>query len=262
MIDTAERENDKFRKAAAASFLKHAQETINPSVTAADVREMLIQHILTEEIFSQVFDDARLPSPEQRREGALRAGGDLLHRQGEARDAGGPAALLRRDQERRRARLQPPREADLPQGHLRELLQGLQQEGRRPARRRLHAERDRALHDRERRLAVPEAFRQVADRQGCGNPRSRRRHRHLHHRADRAFPRPADQAALQISGGAARQRGGDPALLRRQPEHRGDLRRDHRQYEEFPNLCFVDTLDNIAALKAQKGQQSAICSAR
>jgi predicted helicase len=39
-------------------FLKHAQETINPSVTAADVREMLIQHILTEEIFAHVFDNA------------------------------------------------------------------------------------------------------------------------------------------------------------------------------------------------------------
>ena len=39
-------------------FLKHAQDTINPSVTAADVREMLIQHILTEEIFSQVYDDS------------------------------------------------------------------------------------------------------------------------------------------------------------------------------------------------------------
>ena len=44
--------------AAALIFLKHAQETINPSVTAADVREMLIQHILTEEIFSHVFDNA------------------------------------------------------------------------------------------------------------------------------------------------------------------------------------------------------------
>jgi predicted helicase len=57
MIEAAERHNDKFRKAA-LRFLKHAQDTINPSVTAADVREMLIQHILTEEIFSQVFDNA------------------------------------------------------------------------------------------------------------------------------------------------------------------------------------------------------------
>ena len=56
MIEAAERDKDNFR-AAALRFLKHAQDTINPSVTAADVREMLIQHILTEEIFSQVFDN-------------------------------------------------------------------------------------------------------------------------------------------------------------------------------------------------------------
>jgi predicted helicase len=56
MIEEAEKDNDKFRKAA-LKFLKHAQDTINPNVTAADVREMLIQHILTEEIFSQVFDN-------------------------------------------------------------------------------------------------------------------------------------------------------------------------------------------------------------
>jgi predicted helicase len=57
MIERAEKENEQFR-AAALKFLKHAKDTINPSVTAADVREMLIQHILTEEIFSQVFDNA------------------------------------------------------------------------------------------------------------------------------------------------------------------------------------------------------------
>lgn len=57
MIELAESGNDSFREAA-LRFLKHAQDTINPSVTAADVREMLIQHILTEEIFSQVFDDS------------------------------------------------------------------------------------------------------------------------------------------------------------------------------------------------------------
>jgi predicted helicase len=57
MIDKAEHDNPAFRKAA-QKFLKHAQDTINPNVTAADVREMLIQHILTEEIFSQVFDNA------------------------------------------------------------------------------------------------------------------------------------------------------------------------------------------------------------
>ncbi len=56
-IEKAEAENPGFKKAA-IKFLKHAQETINPSVTPADVREMLIQHILTEEIFNQVFDNS------------------------------------------------------------------------------------------------------------------------------------------------------------------------------------------------------------
>ena len=56
MIELAELEGDEFRRAA-LRFLKHARDTIHPSVAAADVREMLIQHILTEEIFSQVFDN-------------------------------------------------------------------------------------------------------------------------------------------------------------------------------------------------------------
>ncbi|MGB8377634.1 MAG: hypothetical protein WCE70_04080, partial [Rhodanobacteraceae bacterium] len=46
--------NAAFRTAADA-FLKQAQETINPALTPLDVREILIQHILTEEIFSVVF---------------------------------------------------------------------------------------------------------------------------------------------------------------------------------------------------------------
>jgi hypothetical protein len=56
MIEGQLRDNAVFRSAAGA-FLKHAQETINPNVTDADVREMLIQHILTEEIFAKVFDE-------------------------------------------------------------------------------------------------------------------------------------------------------------------------------------------------------------
>ncbi len=44
-------------RSATERFLAQAQETINPSVTDADVREMLIQHILTEDIFSKVFGE-------------------------------------------------------------------------------------------------------------------------------------------------------------------------------------------------------------
>ncbi len=49
--------NAAFRKAS-ERFLVHAQEAINPSLTPEDVREMLIQHVLTEEIFSKVFDES------------------------------------------------------------------------------------------------------------------------------------------------------------------------------------------------------------
>lgn len=54
-INEAYDRNPEFKKAA-DKFLKHAKDTINPSVSEADVREMLIQHILTEEIFAHVFD--------------------------------------------------------------------------------------------------------------------------------------------------------------------------------------------------------------
>ena len=57
MIGGAYLDNPTFAKAAVA-FLKHAQDAINPSLIEADVREMLIQHILTEEIFSKVFDES------------------------------------------------------------------------------------------------------------------------------------------------------------------------------------------------------------
>ncbi len=55
-IDEAYDTNDDFREAADA-FLTQAKRTINPAVAEADIREMLIQHILTEEIFSHVFNE-------------------------------------------------------------------------------------------------------------------------------------------------------------------------------------------------------------
>ncbi len=56
-IDDAYKSNMAFQKAA-QKFLDHAKETINPTLGRADVREMLLQHILTEEIFARVFDEA------------------------------------------------------------------------------------------------------------------------------------------------------------------------------------------------------------
>jgi predicted helicase len=42
-------------QAAANEFLTHAKEAINPNLVEADVREMLIQHVLTGEVFTAVF---------------------------------------------------------------------------------------------------------------------------------------------------------------------------------------------------------------
>ena len=55
-INDAYAENTKFKEVA-NGFLERAKETINPSIDEADIREMLIQHILTEEIFSHVFNE-------------------------------------------------------------------------------------------------------------------------------------------------------------------------------------------------------------
>jgi predicted helicase len=56
-IDDAYTGNAEFA-AAAAAFLAHAKETINPAISDADIREMLIQHVLTEDIFARVFGDS------------------------------------------------------------------------------------------------------------------------------------------------------------------------------------------------------------
>lgn len=40
-------------------FLEHCRQDINPDFTVDDVREMMIQHILTEEIFNAVFDETQ-----------------------------------------------------------------------------------------------------------------------------------------------------------------------------------------------------------
>lgn len=57
-IGEAEARSSDFARAL-EEFLDHAQAAINPAVSAEDVREMLIQHILTEEIFTSVFDNAQ-----------------------------------------------------------------------------------------------------------------------------------------------------------------------------------------------------------
>jgi len=54
MIEKEQKENSVFSEAS-KQFLGHIKNVINPNLTPADVREMLIQHILTEELFHSVF---------------------------------------------------------------------------------------------------------------------------------------------------------------------------------------------------------------
>ncbi len=55
-IDETRVKNRKFTEVSEA-FLDLCKAEINPEITAADVREMMIQHILTSDIFNKIFDD-------------------------------------------------------------------------------------------------------------------------------------------------------------------------------------------------------------
>jgi predicted helicase len=70
------------------AFLKHARDAINPAVSEDDVREMLIQHILTEDIFAKVFND-----PDFHRKNNVAA--ELYKLEDKLFDRGEKATLLR-----------------------------------------------------------------------------------------------------------------------------------------------------------------------
>ncbi len=57
-IDSEALSNKSFRKAKTA-FLELCKNIINPYITELDVREMIIQHVLTEDIFLTVFDESQ-----------------------------------------------------------------------------------------------------------------------------------------------------------------------------------------------------------
>lgn len=56
-IDQQTQTNTSFQRAS-QTFLELCQKAINPSVEMADVREMIIQHILTQDIFTTIFDNS------------------------------------------------------------------------------------------------------------------------------------------------------------------------------------------------------------
>jgi predicted helicase len=58
LIEEQRKINIEFRKSS-DNLLILCQQTINPNLTVQDIREMLIQHILTEEIFITIFNDSQ-----------------------------------------------------------------------------------------------------------------------------------------------------------------------------------------------------------
>ena len=60
-VEQAEAENAEYR-AAATEFLDLCRQSIGPDVSEADVREMLLQHILTKDIFLRVFAEDQFHS--------------------------------------------------------------------------------------------------------------------------------------------------------------------------------------------------------
>lgn len=87
-IIAEKRKASKVYAKAEADFLKHAQEAINPAVSLDDVQEMLIQHVLTEDIFAKVFDN-----PDFHRQNNVAS--ELYKLEGELFGYGEKQALLR-----------------------------------------------------------------------------------------------------------------------------------------------------------------------
>jgi predicted helicase len=56
IIISQESSNHSFTKASKI-FLKLCHDSINPNITNEDIREMIIQHILTEDVFNTIFDE-------------------------------------------------------------------------------------------------------------------------------------------------------------------------------------------------------------
>ena len=92
-VAEAETDNPEYQEAA-SSFLDLCRRTIGPAVSPADVREMLLQHILTKDIFLSIFPGGPVPPGEQRGAAAGQAGGHLLHRRRAAAGHRPAAGLL------------------------------------------------------------------------------------------------------------------------------------------------------------------------
>ena len=242
-VADAEADNPGYQEAA-ASFLDLCRKTIGPAVSPPDVREMLLQHILTKDIFLSIFKEDQF-----HQENNVARQLDTLERTfftGDVRREAhrAIAGILWSDRAGRRRDRRLRREAAVPQGDLRGLLHRLQSGGGGPAGRDLHPQRGGRLHHPWCRPPAAKALRQDpwptttcrswTRPTGTGTfvtnlinhlPADRLEHKYRHEiHANEVAILPYYIANLNIEY-TYQQRTG--------------------RYLEFPNLCFVDTLDNL-----------------
>ena len=230
-VDEAEAENEGYR-AAAAGFLELCRQSISPDVSAADVREMLLQHILTKDIFLRVFAEdqfhrendvaGRLDGLEQtfftgdvRRQAIdrLRAYYGAIGRAADdIADYGEKQGFLKAVYEDFYKAYNPAAADRLGVVYTPNEVVDFMVRG---ADHLLQKHFGRGLADDNVQILDP-----------------RDRHGHLRHQPDRLpAPRPA---GVQVPQRDARQRGGDPAVLHRQPEHRVHLQGARRPLPGVP----------------------------
>ena len=91
----------------------------------ADVREMIIQHVLTEDIFMRVFDEAEFHRENVIAHKLAEVAGTFYTGRDEAQHPCQDRAVLRDDQRAGFADQRPSREAEIFEGVVREFLQGV-----------------------------------------------------------------------------------------------------------------------------------------
>ena len=227
---------------AAAAFLDLCRNSIGPNVSPADVREMLLQHILTKDIFLRVFGETQFHS-----ENNVAARLDALEQTFFTGD------VRRQAIDRLRAYYGAiGRAADEIADHAEQaaVFQGSTRTSTRPttpppptARRRLHPQRDRGLHHPRRTSS--KALRPPPGRPQRGDPRPATGTGTFVTNLIDYLAQTGEPDALQrlehkyLTRSTPTSR--HPPLLHRQPQHRYTYRERTGRYLEFPNLCFVDS---------------------
>jgi hypothetical protein len=252
MIDKQETGNADFR-AAQARFLTHAQEAINPNADRRRrARDADPAHPDRGNL-CQRLQRQRLSPAQQRRPRAVRAGRRFLHRRAEEEHPQGPGTLLRRHPRRRRADQQPRRK----QTFLKVIYENFYKVYNTKAADRLGVvytpnEIVRFMIDGADWLCETHFGKNLIDRDVdildpatgtgtyiCellehfrGQPK-KLEHKYKHElHANEVAILPYYVANLNIESTYAAITG---------------------QYAEFPNLCFVDTLDNVGLHTAARG---------